>query len=61
MKVLILAHSFPQNDTDYRGRFILDYVRSDKDCEFHIIAPHYEGCFDKDIDGAKIHYFEWKH
>ena len=61
MKVLILAHSFPQNDTDYRGRFILDYVKSHKDCEFHIIAPHYERCFDKDIDGAKIHYFEWKH
>ncbi len=61
MKVLIIAHSFPQNENDYRGRFILDFVKSQKNTEFHIIAPHYEGCFDKEIDSAKIHYFEWKH
>lgn len=61
MKVLILAHSFPQNENDYRGRFILDFVKSQKNTEFHIIAPYYDGSFDKDIDGAKIHYFEWKH
>lgn len=61
MKVLILAHSFPQNDTDYRGRFILDYVKLNKDCEFHIIAPHYERSFETEINGAKVHYFEWKH
>ncbi len=61
MKVLILAHSFPQNKNDYRGRFILDYVKSHGDREFIIIAPHYDGSFDKEIDGAKIHYFEWKH
>ncbi|HSW61201.1 MAG TPA: hypothetical protein VLJ60_10400, partial [bacterium] len=61
MKTLILAHSFPQNDNDYRGRFILDFVKSHKNDEFHIIAPHYEESFDKEIDGAKIHYFEWKH
>lgn len=61
MKVLILAHSFPQNDTDYRGRFILDYVKSHNDCEFHIIAPHYERSFETEINGARVYYFEWKH
>jgi glycosyltransferase involved in cell wall biosynthesis len=61
LKVLILAHSFPQNDNDYRGRFILDFVKSQKSTEFHIIAPHYKGSFDKEIDGAMVHYFEWKH
>jgi len=61
LKVLILAHSFPQNENDYRGRFILDFVKSNKNKEFHIIALHYEGPFDSIVDGAKIHYFEWKH
>jgi len=61
MKILILAHSFPQNDSDYRGKFILDYVKTQKGCEFNIIAPHYDGSFEKEIDGARVHYFEWKH
>lgn len=61
LKVLILAHSFPQNENDYRGRFILDFVKSQKNTEFHIIAPHYDGSSDKEIDGATVHYFEWKH
>ena len=61
LKTLILAHSFPQNDNDYRGRFILDFVKSHKNNEFHIIAPHYDGSFEKNIDVATVHYFEWKH
>lgn len=61
MKTLILAHSFPQNENDYRGKFILDYVKTHGDTEFHIIAPHYDKSFTTNIDGAKVHYFEWKH
>jgi len=61
VKTLILAHSFPQNGNDYRGKFILDYVKIHSDTEFHIIAPHYERSFEAETNGAKVHYFEWKH
>jgi glycosyltransferase involved in cell wall biosynthesis len=61
LKVLIFAHSFPQNEADYRGRFIVDYMKNRKDLEFHVVAPHYDGTFDEVIEGATVHYFEWKH
>ncbi|MBR6244498.1 glycosyltransferase [bacterium] len=60
-KILILAHSFPQNEKDFRGRFILDYVKSHPETEFHVIAPFRGKGFDTDIDGAFVHYFEWDH
>ncbi len=60
-KILILAHSFPQNEHDFRGRFILDYVKSHPETEFHVIAPFRGKGFDTNIDGAFVHYFEWNH
>ena len=60
-KILILAHSFPQNKEDFRGRFILDYVKSHPETEFHIVAPFRGKGFDTNIDGASVHYFEWDH
>ena len=60
-KILILAHSFPQNEHDFRGRFILDYVKSHPETEFHVIAPFRGKGFDTNIDGAFVHYFEWDH
>ena len=60
-KILILAHSFPQNEHDFRGRFILDYVKSHPETEFHIVAPFRGKGFETNIDGAFVHYFEWDH
>jgi len=60
-KILILAHSFPQNEKDFRGRFILDYVKSHPETEFHVVAPFRGKGFDTEIDGAFVHYFEWDH
>ncbi|MBR4490681.1 glycosyltransferase [bacterium] len=60
-KILLLAHSFPQNEEDYRGRFILDHIKSHPDTEFHVVAPFRGKSFDTDIDGAFVHYFNWNH
>ena len=60
-KILILAHSFQQHENDYRGRFILDYVKSHPETEFHIVAPFRGKGFETNIDGAFVHYFNWDH
>lgn len=60
-KILILAHSFPQHENDYRGRFILDYVEAHPETEFHIIAPFRGKSFETKIGMAFIHYFNWNH
>ncbi len=61
MTTLILAHSFPKDDSDYRGRFIVDYMRSLPNERFVVIAPHPEATFVRHLDNADIHYFHWKH
>jgi len=61
MKILVIAHSFPQNDNDFRGRFILDYIKSDNKNQYHVVAPHYDGNFVTTIDGTTVHYFKWQH
>ena len=60
-RILILAHSFPQNEKDFRGRFILDYVKSHLENEFHVVAPFRGRSFETNIDGAFVHYFNWDH
>ena len=60
-KILILAHSFPQHENDYRGRFILDYVEDHPETEFHIVAPFRGKSFETKIGSAFIHYFNWDH
>ncbi|MBO4711954.1 glycosyltransferase [bacterium] len=60
-KILILAHSFPQHENDYRGRFILDYVEDHPETEFHIIAPFRGKSFETKIGSAFVHYFNWNH
>ena len=60
-RILILAHSFPQNEKDFRGRFILEYVKSHPESEFHVVAPFRGRSFETNIDGAFVHYFNWDH
>ena len=60
-KILILAHSFPQYENDYRGRFILDHVEAHPETEFHIVAPFRGKSFETKIGSAFVHYFNWDH
>jgi len=60
-KILILAHSFPQHENDYRGRFILDYVETHPETEFHILAPFRGKSFETKTGNAFVHYFNWNH
>ena len=61
MTKLIIAHSYPANQTDFRGRFIVDYMRSRPEQSFIVIAPHPEESFVETVDNYEVRYFRWKH
>lgn len=61
MTKLIIAHSYPATQSDFRGRFIVDYMRSRPEESFIVIAPHPEESFVESMDNYEVRYFRWKH
>ena len=61
MTKLLLAHSYPKDTTDYRGRFILDYMLAHPDELFIVVAPHPHRSFIEKKENYEVHYFHWKH
>ncbi len=59
--ILLLAHSFPKDDIDFRGRFIFDFISETKANEIFVIAPHIEKTFVLKKENVTIFYFKWSH
>ena len=42
MKIVVLTSSFPKNNKDYSGLFVLNYLKN-SDLKSIVIAPHDKG------------------